>query len=165
MEGSDIAPYVLVYSRSPEDTSETTKLGSPVKTELGSASYAELRRIFRGLVDPKDNKHMSLRLFLILDEQSAKDRSVLIVHRESEWVKPDGTRFPCHPKEVERDDEEEFEPKTVWRRYRVPFDQAAFNWLVLDSKGPELLEEAYEEFREYLQDVEIRPVEERKPPV
>ncbi|KAF2229968.1 hypothetical protein EV356DRAFT_474444 [Viridothelium virens] len=160
MEGTDVAPYVLVYSRSPQDTSRTNNLASSVKTELDSATYAELRTIFRNLVDPKDNRHMSLRLFLILDEQSASDRDVLIVHREPEWVKADGTRLPCDPKELGRDDRDQFEPKVAWRSYRVPFGQAAYHWLVLEEKGPQQLEQD-EQSRQWLQDVELAPIEEK----
>ena len=168
MEGTDVKPYVLVSSYSPQNTdSRTNNLASPIKTELGSATSNEIRILFRNLVDPEDNQHLSLSLFLLLDKQSPNDRKVVIVHRQQEWVHTDGTTLPCDPKEVGsdilgRDDLDQFVPKVAWRRYRVPFEEAAFHWLVLEEKGPNQLEED-ERYRQFLENVDIAPVEEKAP--
>ncbi|KAL9079296.1 MAG: hypothetical protein Q9157_001819 [Trypethelium eluteriae] len=165
IEGTDIRPIVLVYSYSPQNVQSVTNfLAAPVKTELSSASYPELRALFRSIVDAHlHERRLSLGLFLILDEQSATDRQVVIVHREPEWVHAEtGERLPCHPSEDGREDQDRFEAKTVWRRFRVPFEEALSQWLAMQAKGSYDLEE-HEELRHYLQRVDHGPAEEREP--
>jgi hypothetical protein len=116
------------------------------------------------MVDPLENQHMNIRLFMILDEQSASDQNILLFHRQAEWAKPDGTRLPCDPKELGWiDDEDQYEPKTIWRRFRIPFDKAEFYWLALEISGVGNFEddESNEEYRQYLQEVEIAPIDEK----
>ncbi|KAI9653243.1 MAG: hypothetical protein M1821_007674 [Bathelium mastoideum] len=162
--GTDVAPYVLISSHSPSSTSCTIALSSPVHSELSTSSSFGLRSLFRSLVDPESNQHMSIVLFLVLDSQSADDRKVLIVHREPEWVKLDGTRLPCEPKQagVSEEEQAEYEEKVVWTRFRVPFEEAAELWMVLEEKGPRLVVEV-EEQRQWLLDAETGGIEERAP--
>ncbi|KAI9692711.1 MAG: hypothetical protein M1820_009416 [Bogoriella megaspora] len=166
LKDTDIKPYVLVTSDSPEDfKSRTNSLDSSANTQLGSATYSQLRGLFRKLVDQEDPAPLSIDQFMILEEQSISARNVVIYHREEEWVHPDGTRFPCDLTELGRDvhgrdDEDQFAPKIVWRRYRVPYEKAEFHWLVLESKGGSRCDNV-EDYRKFLEDVEIAPIEEK----
>ncbi|KAL9082346.1 MAG: hypothetical protein Q9165_008913, partial [Trypethelium subeluteriae] len=167
IKDTDIKPYVLVYSFSPQDTgSRTNDIATAVRSELKSATYQELRILFRNIVDLSD-QNLSPALFLILDEQSVRERQVLIVEWETEWVNEvDGTRIECDPRSIGEENADQYTQKVIWRRWRVPFEKAEPYWLPLSRQGPYNLEgEGGDEyFQEYLQDVEIGPIEDKPRP-
>jgi hypothetical protein len=57
--------------------------------------------------------------FLMLDKQSTEDCRVIIMERSHEWVTPEGDKWA--PLRGGRGDVTRI---TVWKRHRVPFDEA-----------------------------------------
>ncbi|KAF2235877.1 hypothetical protein EV356DRAFT_513457 [Viridothelium virens] len=163
IKGTDIKPYILVYSCFPQDTtSRTNDIAAVVKSELKSATYQELRTLFRKIVGSEES--LTPALFLILDEESARDREVLIVDREAVWVnEADGTRMECDPESIGEENADQYKQKVIWRRWRVSFEKAEFYWIVLSRQGPFNLE-SDDYFQKCLQDIEIGPFEDSAAP-
>jgi hypothetical protein len=105
-------PYVLVHSPSQEKLNRTERIEALVKTEFNSATWGQLKGAFLTFYDADPRIVMPV-IFLILDEQSSSDRMVVVIEKGAEWVLPEGAAT-----EVDRT------KLTVWRKYRVPFEEA-----------------------------------------
>lgn len=137
--------HVLVHSRSQEDyLSSTADLSTTIKTKFSTSTYSDLDAFIATL--PKE-RFSTLRTayFLVLDEQSVKDRKVTIIDKDVEWVDADGEVYEGVP--TGRDDN--LRKRRVWRRYRVPFEETFNVWVLLDVMpgmvGEEFLEEIIRE--------------------
>ncbi|KAF2190700.1 hypothetical protein K469DRAFT_657226 [Zopfia rhizophila CBS 207.26] len=129
--GDPIVPYVLVHSRSQQDLqSETEEISTTIKTEFSSATWDGIRDTFIAIAEP-NSQTIHTQFFLIVDEQSTKDRRVIIMHRSRLRVTPKGDEwrgiFPN-----ERDDLRKI---TVWKRHRVPFEKAFETTALMDVHG------------------------------
>jgi hypothetical protein len=111
-------PFVLVSSATQSDLSESQHIDAPVKTEFSSTSWPNLKSAYFKLYHT-DPTWITSEDFLILDQQSASDRKVIIIQQGAEWLMPDGSEAPA----TEGPDVTKW---TVWKKYRVPFDQVQF---------------------------------------
>ncbi|KAF2827118.1 hypothetical protein CC86DRAFT_466847 [Ophiobolus disseminans] len=116
-DGTIHIPYVLVSSRSQENiTTRTEHIDKVVKTHFTSSPWPDLKAAFLELY----NKHpstVSPTVFLILDQQSMEDRTVIIIEKGMDWLKDDGTL-------AHNTGEPDVATYTVWRKYRVGFEEA-----------------------------------------
>ncbi|KAF2106919.1 hypothetical protein BDV96DRAFT_558457 [Lophiotrema nucula] len=141
---SPTVPYVLLHSKSQEDYARSEELSTTLRTEFSNADYFEMNEFI-------DSKVVSLPyeqartlykdFFMVLDEQSVKDRTVIVVDRTWERLDPEGNI-------VEDDtlsEREDVTRGTVWRVHRVPYDKALNFYLDLSMnpgmEGEEFLEE------------------------
>lgn len=87
--------------------------------------------------------------YVVFDEQSLKDRKVIFVNKDFEWVDAEGNLLKDDILMEDPDGSE----RPVWRVERVPYKKAADYWTLLSVK-PGLMEEAYGD--KYLEKL-IRP--------
>jgi len=113
VEPNDDGPYVLVSSPTQSDLNRTKRIDAPVSTDFHSPSWPQLKEAFIALSEPNDSFILTA-FFLVLDEQSMRDRSVVIIEKDAEWFKSDGT-------EATDTSGAKF---TVWKTYRVKFEKA-----------------------------------------
>lgn len=102
-------PYILVSSPSQKHLDRTEQINKAVKTQLSSATWAEIKASFLALAEP-NSKNVITGDFLILDQQALQDRTVVIIEKGAEWAvrEDDGVR----------------EKTVVWKKYRVPYEKA-----------------------------------------
>lgn len=113
-------------------------------SEFGtSATWDQLKSAFINL-SSTDPRHIHPVIFLVLDEQSTEDRTVVIIQKGSEFVNADGEAKNPLP-----DNEHELTKMVVWRKYRAPFEEA---WSVQCAmEGFSGMEKAEEYFVEEVQ--------------
>ncbi|KAF2846509.1 hypothetical protein T440DRAFT_471774 [Plenodomus tracheiphilus IPT5] len=107
-------PYTLVFSNHQENLHETTGLHSPVKSELVSATYAELKTLFDNFSTADDIENI---IFLIIDSQSFIDHTVVLILRRMAWQKPDGTDMNIY----DESSRPEYTKYITWGKHRAPF--------------------------------------------
>jgi hypothetical protein len=118
------SPYILVYSRSQENYTERTgDMSAQIQSDFANASYADLYAFIKTL--PDDNRNSAW--FMVLDERSVTDRHVVVIRKGWEMLNEDG--------EI---DTEDLAPaflteRTVWRIFRVPFEEAQEFWGLVDA--------------------------------
>jgi hypothetical protein len=130
------SPYILVYSRSQENyTERTSNISAQIQSDFAKASYADLYAFIKTLPNPTRKAEW----FMVLDERSVTDRHAVVIRKGWEMLNEDG--------EVDEEDlcEAVLTERTVWKIYRVPFEEAQDFWRVLDAlpgnEGDEFLEE------------------------
>jgi len=111
-------PYVLVHSFSQQDLEQTYHIDGTVKTTLSSATFSQLKNDFLAQYDAHPQKVMPTD-FMIFDQQSTTDRTVVIIEKGADWLNEDGTKSwnPGAPGVTKF---------TVWRKYRAPFSEAQY---------------------------------------
>jgi hypothetical protein len=131
-------PYTLVHCYSQEDFSRTGEITQQVKTEFKDATYAGMSE----LVDKveKTSPRIIANLFMVLDKKSEEDRKVVLIDKTSRTV------YAMRDNAGTDNDDVVYEgaDDILWRKHRIPFEKAAFLWLLLMSKpgdeGDEFLE-------------------------
>ena len=119
-------PYILVHSLTQEDLSCTKKIDSVVTTQLGSATWEQLKSAYVSFYD-SGVVSLDSNIFLILDQQSAQDRNVIIMYKGLLKESPDGDKDPITTLDSEY---EVLAAMNAWRKYRVPFEEA---WGILSG--------------------------------
>jgi hypothetical protein len=114
--------YVLVHSPSQQDLKAEEPINTTVKSQFTSATWAQIRTSYKSF-RARDPPGIHPAILLILDQQSTSDRKVIILQEGvAEWFTPDGNYA-----DDTMQDREDLERKTVWHKYRVPFEEA---WIV-----------------------------------
>lgn len=148
-------PYILVHSASQQDLKHTEQINATVKTHFGSEKWEEIKSAFEALSEPNFKTIMTVD-FLILDKQSTKDRKVVIMAKSMESETSEGQR--AHPNPTGSDDLIRY---NVWKRYRVPFEEAFTIQCAFEGfSNPEPAEKYFEEVVEKKVAHEIEEAEE-----
>jgi hypothetical protein len=93
-----------------------------MKTQFSSANWEQIRTSYR-TIRACDPEGIHPGIFLILDQQSTQDRKVIILQEGvAEWFTPEGEYA-----DDTMQGKEDLEKRTVWHKYRVPFEEA---WIV-----------------------------------
>ena len=111
-------PYVLVHSHSQTDFSSTpAHLPSAIETNFKNASYANLYA-FTTTLSEEQRRHVAWEVFMVLDEDSARDRKAVFIHKGLEYVRQNGevVDFSRHRDPLTK--------REVWKKFRVPFEEA-----------------------------------------
>jgi hypothetical protein len=116
VDKDDFVPFILVNSLTQENLDQTHHIEDTLPTHLASASWSQLKHAFITLSGIDDRRTFTV-LFQLLDPQSVTDRKVVIIEKGTEWIKTDG-------KKAESSNDPDATKYTVWRKYRVPFEQA-----------------------------------------
>jgi hypothetical protein len=145
-DGERIIPYVLVHSRTQDelDKSETESIPTILQSDFKGASWPEIRDTFHELSKPVAWT-IYIWFFLILDEQSTRDRKVVLMIRGREWRTKEDTVWRGCP--VMREGLTEF---TTWKKHRVPFEEIWDHIALLTAKGG--LEEAEPHLQEVIRE-------------
>ncbi|RAR14548.1 hypothetical protein DDE83_002122 [Stemphylium lycopersici] len=117
-------PYILVHSLTQDDLSCTPKIDSVVPTQLGSATWEQLKSAYISFCD-SGAASLDGNTFLILDQQSIQDRSVIIMNKGPLEETPEGDKDPFTTLDI---DYEVLAKMNAWWKYRVPFEDA---WAIL----------------------------------
>ncbi|KAF2814357.1 uncharacterized protein BDZ99DRAFT_567991 [Mytilinidion resinicola] len=134
-DGKLIVPYILVHSPTQENLKEETeRISTTDKTEFSSATWQEIRDTVLDLAE-REPLTIHTRYFLILDKQSTEDRRVIVMERDGKWVNAEGQeRWPLPG---------DYAIKiTMWKRHRVPFEEAWETVALISAEGG-LEEEPY----------------------
>ncbi|KAF2763198.1 hypothetical protein EJ05DRAFT_472112 [Pseudovirgaria hyperparasitica] len=124
-------PYILVSSKSPSSpTTPTKEISTTEKSDLKSSSDGAIQTLFTNIIDNHNDGHLSTQFFLVLDDKSAKERTVMLMQKASKWVDQNGDVDEGGP--AGRDDLTE---KVTWKKYCIPFDRVYKEWSVLETRG------------------------------
>jgi hypothetical protein len=109
---------VLVYSRSQADFAATDNLPEKVITEFKDATHADMHAFMEGVLngDKWNPKGMYNTAFMVLDEESFRDRKVIMMVRDWNLTSFDNGYS---------DDK--------WRKYRLSFGIAHGGWFLLST--------------------------------
>lgn len=107
-------PYILIHSLSQENLERTPHIAATTQSQLGAATWAQLKSRFLTLAECKGVVPVD---FLILDERSFGERAVVVVEKGAEWVTEGGEEREGWVQEGDR-------KVIVWRKGRVPFEEA-----------------------------------------
>jgi hypothetical protein len=111
--------YVLIHSPSQQDLKVEAPIDTTIKTQFDSANWEQLRTCYETF-RARDPPGVHPCVLLILDQQSTEDRKVIILHEgTAEWLTPEGEYA-----DDTMQDREDLEKRTVWHKYRVPFEDA-----------------------------------------
>ncbi|KAF2271260.1 uncharacterized protein EI97DRAFT_462995 [Westerdykella ornata] len=120
-DGEPDRPYVLVHSPSQQALEPQEQIGETVKTRFNPANWDLIRRTFKNLFD-RDPRGIHPVIFLILDQQSTEDCKVIVMHEDVchwQWLTPEGDFI-----DNATEGREDLVKRTVWYKYRVPFEEA-----------------------------------------
>jgi hypothetical protein len=123
-------PYTLVHCHSQEEFGRTGEIAQQVKTEFKNATYAEMSMFVDRICEETDSRRTISNLFMVLDKKSEEDRKVVLIHKTSRTVYAmcDNARTDIDGPVYEGADD------ILWRRHRIPFEKAAFLWLLVMSQ-------------------------------
>lgn len=138
-------------SRTHKDFQEETKdIEAPVKSEFKSTTYAEIKHLFGTMAEP-NSFDVHTQFFLLLDDQSPKDRKIVITQKIVLPLNSDGTFLS---RQAEADGEKPVKIKVKWKRHRVPYEETGTTVALLDAQGGLEFEPYLEESKEELMDAE-----------
>src|SRR5262245_3365928 len=113
----DISPYILVSSHAHKDfEEETKKIEAPIESEFKSTTYREIKHLFDTMAEA--NSDVDPSFFLLLDEQSPKDRTVVIMQKCALPLNSEGAYISGR-----RNREKPTKIRVEWSRHRVPYDE------------------------------------------
>lgn len=107
-------PYTLIHSLSQESLQRTPHIDATMQTQLGEAAWAQLKSRFLTLAESRGVVAVD---FLVLDERSFGERTVVVVEKGAEWVTEGGDEREGWVQEGDT-------KMVVWRKGRVPFEDA-----------------------------------------
>ena len=154
-EGGPLNLYTLVHSPSQPDLKHQEQIDTTIKTQFDSASWEQIRSSYKKLSE-RDPKRIHPIGFLILDQQSVEDRKVIIlqeVELKGQWFTPEGDYA-----DITMESRDDLVKRTVWHKYRVPFDKAFDVQSAIEGYGAVEFSEPYFE-KEVMGDI---PVEEEE---
>ncbi|KAF2492100.1 hypothetical protein BU16DRAFT_542023 [Lophium mytilinum] len=152
-DAKTVIPYILVYSHSQKHhTHETERISATITTEFSpgkdfsAAAWEEIKHAHYSLYKQEPiTTHPDF--FCILDKQAADDRRVIIMEKGCEWVNAEGKKYQPLPGDGEP-------TTTIWKRHRVPFEEAdetccLLAWQGLGGYEPYLEEVTKESYYDY----------------
>jgi hypothetical protein len=122
--------YALVHSPTQEHLSRTPKITTRVTTQLVSATWEQIKGLHAAIYATAP-RNIHPVLFMILDQQSTEDRTIITIDKGVDWFTPEGEVSEDGPSG--RDD---LTKMTVWRKYRCPFDKTFGVQCALECFGP-----------------------------
>jgi hypothetical protein len=120
LDKAPFSPYTLIYSASQHDLEACGHIDATVKTDFSSANWAQIRCSFKTYHE-RNPKGVHPVILFILDQKSTEDRKVIIMHESMPgWFTPEVNY--AWPESME--ETEGLVGMSVWKKYRVPFEEA-----------------------------------------
>jgi hypothetical protein len=114
--------YVLVHSPSQQDSKAEEPINTTVKSQFSPTNWQQIRASYKAF-RTRNPQGVNPGILFILDQQSTDDRKVIILQEDvAEWFTPEGEYA-----DDTMQGREDLEKRTVWHKYRVPFEEA---WIV-----------------------------------
>lgn len=103
--------------------------------EFNTTTYFGMYAFITTLPEDHFNK-LNKQFFMVLDEQSVKDRKCTLINRYLEWLDPEGNV------DEDLDDRDDLKEVIAWKRHRITFEKVVDFWAILEVK-PGLEGEAF----------------------
>lgn len=118
------------------------------ETEFKDISYAELSVFVDKLHKQVNSIRIDTHLFMVLDKESEEDRKVVLIHETSRALYAMLDYVGTDREDVRYEGVDDI----LWRKHRIPFEKAAFFWLLTGGQPSD-------EGDEFLQSTRIRTIE------